>query len=196
MIESLPWPLAAIDFEASSLDPGGYPIEAGLAFWPAPDAPVSGWSVLIRPTEAWTRQGHWSPESAKVHGLRGRDLLAAGWPPARVAATLNNAIGSGRVAWCDGGPYDGLWMRALFRAGGVDPGFVLNDWHRLLAILGKTARDKALDWLEGAPAKHRARPDAEQLLLAVAYAAGCGHVPVVDFDPDKPLAITTKAMRT
>jgi hypothetical protein len=102
----LPWPLTVIDIEASSLDLTGYPIEVGLAFWPAPNEPIYGWSVLIRPTEEWRLHGHWSPESAKVHGIRGSDLVAQGRLPQQIAAALNEALGSGAVAWCDGGPYD------------------------------------------------------------------------------------------
>ena len=111
----LPWPLVAIDFEASSLDQDGYPIEVGLALWPALDQPILGWSTLIRPAWNWTRNGHWSPASAKVHGICGRDLLERGQEPVLVAAGLNAALGSGAVAWCDGGAYDAHWMQALFK---------------------------------------------------------------------------------
>jgi hypothetical protein len=117
------------------------------------------------------RRGHWSPASAKVHGIRGSDLLAHGQSPEQVAAALNAALGPGAIAWCDGGPYDAHWARALFTAAGVKPLFILGDWHRLAAMLGGSARERALDWLERAPTQHRAREDAEQLLLALAHAA-------------------------
>ena len=180
VITSLPWPLVTIDFEASSLDPAGYPIEVGLAVWPRPDEPIKGWSALICPTTAWLRDGHWSSASAKVHGLRGRDLLASGWPAERVARTLNAVIWSGGTAWCDGGPYDAEWARMLFRAANLSPTFVLDDWHRLAMMLGKVARERALTRLTSCPAKHRARADAEQLLLALADAAEIGVGPVED----------------
>jgi hypothetical protein len=173
----LPWPLAVIDIEASSLDLKGYPIEVGLALWPAPDDPVFGWSALIRPVEDWTRHGHWSPASAKVHGIRGTDLLAYGKPVEQVAMALNEILGVG-VAWCDGAAYDTHWARALFKAAGVKPLFALGDWHRLAATLGKTARSRALDWLEVTKAQHRARNDAEQLLLALAHAVSAKTGPV------------------
>jgi len=72
----LPWPLAVIDIEASSLDLTGHPIEVGLALLSAPNEPIFGWSTLIRPVDEWRLHGHWSPVSAKVHGIRGGDLLA------------------------------------------------------------------------------------------------------------------------
>ncbi len=185
-LAGLPWPLVAIDFEASSLDLRGYPIEVGLALWPAPDQPIFGWSTLIRPGEDWTRNGHWSPASAKVHGIRGGELLARGKSPRRVASALNQALGAGGVAWCDGGPYDTHWARALFKAGATRPLFTFGDWHQLASMLGGAARERALTGLEREPALHRARADAEQLLLALAGAAGIEVGPVQDLDQQLP----------
>lgn len=168
----LPWPLTVIDIEASSLDLAGYPIEVGLARWPAPHEPIFGWSTLIRPTDEWRLHGHWSPVSAKVHGIRGSDLLAHGRSPQQVAAALNEAIGPGAVVWCDGGPYDAQWMQVLFKAGGVKPAFALGDWHRLASRLGGVFRERALVGLERVATRHRARADAEGLLFALADAIG------------------------
>lgn len=168
---ALPWPLAVIDFEASSLDQDSYPIEVGVALWPASHEPVLGWSALIRPAEDWTRRGHWNSASAEVHGIRRSDLLVHGRLPAWLAAALNAALGLGGVAWFDDGSYDAHWARTLFKVGGVRPLFVLDDWHRLAAMLGPTERERALAWLEQAPACHRVRADVEQLLLALAHAA-------------------------
>lgn len=181
-IARLPWPLTVIDIEASSLDLMGYPIEVGLALWPEPDQPIFGWSTFIRPTDEWRQHGHWSPVSARVHGISGRDLLAEGRPPQQVAAALNEALGLGSIVWCDGGPYDAQWIRALFKAGGLRPAFSLGDWHRLTAMLDDAARERALIGLEQAPARHRARGDAEGLLLALAYAMDLAVCRVEDLD--------------
>jgi hypothetical protein len=175
-----PWPVWTIDFEASSLEHDGYPIEVGLACWPARDEPILGWSTLIRPAWDWSLNGHWSAASARVHRIRGRDLLEQGQDPALVAAALNEAIESGGVAWCDGGPYDAHWTRALFKAAGIAPAFTLGDWHQLATTLGPAARARALDWLEQTPARHRARADAEGLLLALAHGLGIEAGPVQD----------------
>lgn len=182
----LPWPLAVIDFEASSLDQDGYPIEVGLALWPDPDQGILGWSTLIQPAEEWTRHGHWSLKSAKVHGIQGRDLLAHGQPVDRVAAALNAALGAGTIAWCDGDAYDVHWTGALFQASNIAPVFTLGHWHRLIKMLGPAMRERGLGWLEQAPARHRARDDAEQLLLALAYAAEIDVGPVQDLDQRLP----------
>ena len=169
---ALPWPLAVIDFEASSLDQDGYSIEVGLAFWPGPDAAISGWSTLIQPAGKWSRGGRWSPESAKLHGIRGKDLLANGQPVDRVAAALNERLGSGRIAWCDGEAYDVHWAGALFKAARATQHFRLGAWHQLIAMIGPEVRERGLDWLDQAPARHRAREDAEQLLHALAHVVG------------------------
>jgi len=168
----LSWPVIAIDFEASSLEQDGYPIEVGVAAWFAPDQPVLGWSTLIRPTWDWTSNGHWSVASAKVHGIRGGDLVAHGREPGIIAATLNEVVGAGAVAWCDGGPYDAHWLTALFKAGKVQPAFTLGDWDRLVGSLDRAERERAWTWLERAPSRHRARQDAEALLLALIEGIG------------------------
>ena len=177
---ALPWPLAVIDFEASSLDQDGYPIEVGLAFWHSPDEAIYGWSTLIQPAWEWTRNGHWSPKSAKVHGISGRELLADGKPVDCVAARLNEMLGSERIAWCDGDAYDIHWTGALFKAAKATPLFRLGAWHRLIAMVGPTMRERGLEWLDQAPARHRARDDAEQLLRALAYAVGIESITVQD----------------
>ena len=175
-----------IDFEASSLDHDSYPIEAGIALWSAPGQPVRGWSALIRPHGEWSRLGHWSPASAKIHGINGADLHAQGLPPAQLAATLNQILAPAGIAWCDGGPYDAHWCGALFKAARAAPAFVLGDWGRLAARLGAGPHARARAFLDQAPPRHRARPDAEQLLLALAHAAGAEPGPVQDLDPTLP----------
>ena len=59
----LPWPIHTIDFEASSLDDGTYPIEVGIGRWVAPTSDIETWSTLIRPLANWERYGSWSPKA-------------------------------------------------------------------------------------------------------------------------------------
>lgn len=143
-----------------------------MAVWPAPDQPVLGWSTLIRPAWDWTSNGHWSVASAKVHGIRGGDLVVEGREPSRVVAALNAVVGVGAVAWCDGGPYDAHWISALFKAGKVESVFTLGDWDRLVGRLDRTGQERAWTWLERSPSRHRARQDAEALLLALMEGIG------------------------
>jgi hypothetical protein len=117
----LPWPLYAIDLEASSLEHDSYPIEVGLAVWPARGQPISGWSTLIRPPWDWLQNGQWSRKSSVVHGIT-QSELAAGLPPFQVARMLN-AIAGTQITWCDGGPYDAYWIDRLFKAAGLKESF-------------------------------------------------------------------------
>lgn len=167
----LTWPIASIDFEASSLEDGGYPIEVGIAVWPKLDAPVYVWATLIRPIEDWLRYGHWSKSSRAVHGISQKEL-EAGLEPKQVATALNEVFGVVGPAWCDGGPYDIYWARKLFEAAGLRSTFVFGDWHSLLHQLHSEQRERSLQWLETAPSKHRAGDDAAQLLFALANAFG------------------------
>lgn len=98
--------------------------------------------------------------------------MAHGRDPEAIAAALNEVIGAGTVAWCDGGPYDAHWMAALFRAGKMKPTFALGDWDRLVGRLDRPGQNRAWMWLERAPSRHRAWPDAEALLLALMEGIG------------------------
>ncbi|MFS8037139.1 hypothetical protein ACI7BZ_09280 [Xanthobacter sp. AM11] len=93
--------------------------------------------------------------------------LEGGLPAPDVAVLLNEAAGAG-VVWCDGGGYDAHWLRALFQAGGLKPGFVLGNWHALLRSLPDASRERAMAVLEAATPRHRAGADAEQLMHALA----------------------------
>lgn len=162
---TLSWPVRIIDFEASSLEEGSYPIEVGVAVWPRKDAPITVWSTLIRPIDDWRRFGHWSLASRRVHGIAMSEL-AAGMAAQDVAALLNEELGSGLV-WCDGGPYDAYWLRTLFGVSNLKPTFALGNWSALLLGLPDAHRENAMAALEAAPPRHRAGADAEQLMRAL-----------------------------
>lgn len=162
---TLSWPVRIIDFEASSLEEGSYPIEVGVAVWPRKEAPITVWSTLIRPTDDWRSFGHWSLASRRVHGIAMSEL-AAGMAAQDVAALLNEELGSGLV-WCDGGPYDAHWLRTLFGVSNLKPSFALGNWSALLLSLPDAHRENAMAALEAAPPRHRAGADAEQLMRAL-----------------------------
>ena len=121
-----------------------------------------------------------------MHGILGRDLVAHGHSVEQVAAALNDTLGAGTTAWCDGDAYDAHWTGALFDAAKVTPVFVLGDWHRLMALLDRPMQERGLAWLEQASARHRARDDAERLLLALAHAVGAKPGPVQDLAERQP----------
>lgn len=165
----LPWPITIIDFEASSLEEGSYPIEVGVGIWNAPRDPILLWSTLIRPAWNWSLNGHWSRRSEGVHGIPQAEL-ANGKDPSEVARILNDRV-SARVAWCDGGPYDAYWLRTLYAAAGCAPSFSLMDLGAL--FIGRPGLSERLDaFLERTPAPHRAGKDVLRLLRALASAIG------------------------
>lgn len=129
MTDAMPWPIITIDFEASSLDDGTYPIEVGVCRWSAPDRPIEGWSTLIVPIPAWRDHGSWSPASQEVHGIR-REELDTGMTPTQAVIALNTIVGT-KTASCDGGPYDLNWARMLAGASGVRATFQIGDFDAL-----------------------------------------------------------------
>ena len=134
----------------------------------------------------WSANGHWSSASAKVHRIPASHLHAHGHDPAPIAAALNQVLAAPAIAWCDGGPYDAHWINALFKAAGAKPAFTLGDWRSLAAMPGPDAHTRTLGWLARAPALHRARPDAEQLLHALGHGIGIPPGPTRDLADSLP----------
>lgn len=174
---TLPWPIVTIDFEASSLDDGTYPIEVGVCRWTSPDASIEGWSTLIEPIPAWREHGSWSPSSQAVHGIR-REELDSGMSPTRAIATLNQITG-GHPAFCDGGEHDLHWARMLSRASGIRPTWAIGDFDHVAMLLDQLGYRGMLEWMDRAPPRHRARDDAERLMKALARGLGIEHGPSV-----------------
>ncbi len=131
-----------------------------------------------------------APNRRRFTAFRGSDLVVQGRLPQQIAAALNEALGSGAVAWRDGGSYDAQWIQALFNAGGLKPVFVLGDWHRLVLMLGGPVRERMLTGQERAPARHRARADAEDLRLTLAQAMDLACRPVENL-ADRVAALAT-----
>ncbi|WP_127088295.1 hypothetical protein [Aquabacter cavernae] len=169
MIESIArlWPLRTLDFEASSLEDGGYPIEVGIAVWPSHGEPISSWSALIRPLKEWEEDGHWDEHASLIHGIDTLELVDAETPTA-VAKALNVRLGAGTV-WCDALEFDRHWMGMLFEAGNIKPAFELRSWQALLRELPDPVRYHAMEWIERTLSSHRAEGDARALLRAIAF---------------------------
>ncbi len=74
--------------------------------------------------------------------------------------------------WCDGGDYDVYWMARLFAAAEIESAFELGAWQTLTSSFPEAARGRALAWRKQTCPAHRARIDAEQLLLALAHGLG------------------------
>lgn len=165
--ETLERQTAFIDFEASSLNHGSYPIEIG---WALPDSGEVE-AHLIRPLPGWT---DWDEISEQVHGIERETLLREGGSAATVLARTEQAL-CGRICFCDGLTFDGYWMARLMEGAGhagafastgaawQGRGITLRSFDGLIRdLLGLESRV----WLEQQPGitAHRARDDARHLM--------------------------------
>lgn len=104
-----------LDFEASSLNSGSFPVEIG---WCSHDL-SRGWSSLIRPCRGWT---DWSRLSEAIHGVSLAQLTAKGSPADETMARLNaDLAGIGCIS--DNPEHDLKWLWVLGRGCGVEPTF-------------------------------------------------------------------------
>lgn len=108
-----------LDFEASSLASGSYPIEVA---WSNPDGSIE--SHLISPSgiERWT---DWSVKAEQLHNIRRSRLMAEGKSPDWICRRLNEAL-DGETVYTDDPDYDGQWLTELYAVTwGIRPAFQL-----------------------------------------------------------------------
>lgn len=165
-VGNLPWPLFALDFEASGLGEFTYPIEIGIARWLQPGASIEAWSALIKPTTAWRKHRLWNEASELVHGIRREDLEEGITP--EEALTHANLLVSGHFAICDGGEHDLRWLRHLAQAAGDSPNFELRDWATFGRSVAGLDSLGMIEWYRRQAIRHRAGDDALLLLRAIA----------------------------
>ncbi|NEX22383.1 hypothetical protein G3480_19075 [Thiorhodococcus mannitoliphagus] len=158
-----------LDFEASSLASGSYPIEVA---WSNPDGSIESYLISPASVERWT---DWSWKAEQLHGIRRVQLLAEGKSPDWVCRRLNEAL-DGATVYTDDPDYDGQWLTELFSATwGLSPSFTLaNAAPLFLRMLEQDAQfaDGAARQLERVkdsvrqqlPQRHRASWDVEYLL--------------------------------
>lgn len=163
----LAFPLIVIDFEATALTLESYPIEVGVAVAAGPFTPITTWSTLIAPQNAWDMTAQWDPDAQRVHGISRRDLRQ-GMSAREAMIALNDAVGPSD-AWCDGGHYDAYWLETLANAAGVRPSFKLCDIGTLLAANPRSA-SRYREVLARQATPHRAGPDAALICAALAEA--------------------------
>ena len=164
-------PIAFLDFEASSLGSGSFPIEVGWA--------VDGGEAethLIQPAPGWTG---WSAASERLHGIPQARLLAEGEPHGDVARRVAAALGGEGMAVASDNPeFEQFWLERLTAAAWRPTPFTVLPTARLYAAeagrlmgVGVTA-EAVLAVVTGAMhaerarrrVRHRAGPDAEAML--------------------------------
>lgn len=135
-----------VDFEASSLLPGNFPIEVAWV-----DMHGAGESHLIRPTEEWLDGGRgWSHQSEAVHGISLDVLMRDGEPPERVARRAAEILAVvGNIVCSDAPGYDGGWMETLLAEGGQQRLVRLTDVRQLYGFACRPLLD-GLALLDGA----------------------------------------------
>jgi DNA polymerase III subunit epsilon len=136
--------IATIDFEASSLS--GWPIEIG---WMR-EGDVAPRSMLIKPAASWS-MAEWSEDSGQVHYICPRDLERDGVDVRQVVDALAADL-AGFTVVSDAPHLDQRWLARLCEAAGRPVSFQI---------------DAAPDVAKVGPVRHRAGPDAEQLLRAI-----------------------------
>jgi hypothetical protein len=166
------WPIISLDFEASGLGEGSYPIEVGLAIWLRSAAPIQSWSTLIVPTEDWITSGVWKSKSAEIHKIDQSELFT-GLKPAVVINAMNKLARLGAAVLCDGGKYDRYWLERLTDAADQDVGFLLGSWEVLTNHFSDAQMRRFCEFQAEYPAPHRAGPDAVLNIRAFAAGLGC-----------------------
>jgi hypothetical protein len=101
--------ILCLDFEASALGPGSYPIEVAAA--DCQSTLCTSW--LIWPTDEWRAEGIWSEQASDVHQITLSDLTTHGQAAEIVAQELGDLC-KGRTILCDGGDHDWRWLVTLF----------------------------------------------------------------------------------
>jgi hypothetical protein len=95
-----------VDFEASSLEQGSFPIEIG---WVNEDG--VGESHLIRPEPHWSG---WDDKSERIHGISREMLEDEGKPAAWVARRVLEVLHPDRATGISDAPeFDGSWLNML-----------------------------------------------------------------------------------
>lgn len=181
--------VCCIDIEASSLEPGGFPIQVA---WSLPSGAVC--SAVIKPEPSWLEAGEWDPIAEELHGLSGDALAARGAPPRMLALRLNRGL-CDHVVYSDALAYDQAWIDQLFDAARVKRQFQLADAMQLIAArLGEPAC-AGVHWYESLLAAatrrrpelrpHCAADDVRLLHEILGLAEGCG-------DPEQRFAMRRK----
>ncbi len=116
-----------LDFEASSLLPGSFPIEVAWV-----DENGQGESYLILPAPGWLDEVHgnpgWSRESEAIHGIALSTLLEEGEPHEHVAARAVKVLAAANVIVCSDMPVSDIrWLRTLLEAADIRTSVSISD---------------------------------------------------------------------
>jgi len=106
-----------LDFEASSLHTGSYPIQVA---WNIGEEYTE---YLIRPHKSWT---DWDYNAQNIHGIAQNDLLTYGKDAKSIALVMNEALRE-QLVLSDNPAYEKYWRDRLFAQYDIHPEFEFAD---------------------------------------------------------------------
>jgi DNA polymerase-3 subunit epsilon len=154
--------LVFIDFQASSLERGSWPIEIGIAQVRS-DGSVYVQSNFIRPHPSWPEK-LWSPASAQIHGIPRRRLDSAHTAEIIAAEYLELIAGKTRVS--DAPKFDNRWLDMLGSTISATDIFDVVGFNVAIAQFGFSGIRRFHAFLDRFPPSHRAGDDAARLAMA------------------------------
>lgn len=155
--------MICIDLEASGLARESYPIEIA---WKCTATGRSD-SFLINP-DSVPEWEYWDEHAEELHGIDCELLQREGISADLACRRLNQAL-SGCEVVSDAREYDGFWLRRLFSATGVRPGFHLVG---LEAVLNAEERVQYQSIARSRSRRHRALQDVDDLIADIAAVRG------------------------
>lgn len=165
-------PIAVLDFEASGLGAGTYPIEVGVSIIGLPTDEHPGGmagdpkSWMISPSKEWLERGKWDMAAQAIHGIDQDTLVGYGIAAVAVIAGLERVVAGCRVVADGVDEVDEHCLRRLYAAIGRQPPFVLESieplYHDLITDVGEIDAAKA-EAMARFPHRHRAGDDARRI---------------------------------
>lgn len=152
--------LVVIDFEASSLSEGSWPVEVGISWIERGE--LRSWASLIRPDAGWSMD-HWSIASAAVHRIP-LETLSSASPAKEVADTLITLVAGKRLV-SDAPTFERMWLSKLLAAAGHSRKSGIAEYNEItFSIFDGYALDMVYETLERTFVPHRAGPDSARLV--------------------------------
>ena len=149
-----------LDFEASSLSDGSYPITAGLVT----NGQIKYW--IIKPQPDWI---DWSLASQSIHGIKRSYLMEHGLSASQVAKELAVLLHNNPIVYSDNPYWESRWLNCL-----GEFGCEVRDIRELLATSEHANFSACLkhQFLVHRLTRHRADHDAYAMYMAVSKLRG------------------------
>ena len=151
-----------LDFEASGLMKGSYPIEIA---WIRDNK--KSISTLIKPSGNWLlNESLWSERSQGVHGIARDTLVNEGLEIKSVIDLILNDIKEYETIYSDNPFFEQQWLDRLFDEAGISHNYIVRDFKVMLDNISDpySMEDAFIQARKISPPTHRAQRDVEYLL--------------------------------